>query len=88
MAEAINGDSFVAPRHKNLRTMFYRIQPTVDAVAMVPLPPTRSPFFTNDFTSGVLEPNISRWNALPMPDAATRVDFIDGWVLAVLTSIC
>ena len=69
-AEQLSGSAFTAPRHKNLRSWLYRIQPSVvhgafrayqtaDATLATPTPPDQL-----------------RWQALPYPEQST--DFVHG----------
>ncbi|MAK56713.1 MAG: homogentisate 1,2-dioxygenase [Pusillimonas sp.] len=74
-AEQISGTAFTAPREANRRSWVYRIRPGA----------VHSPFkpYSNAWSGEQLcaqpEPNPMRWDALPVPSAAT--DFIDSWRL-------
>ena len=70
-AEQINGTGFTAERAHNHRTWMYRIRPSVLQSAFEALPATR---FTGDFSTGVVTPELLRWNPTPSSDG----DFLDG----------
>jgi predicted esterase len=80
-AEQINGSSFLAPRHENLRTWFYRIHPSVgthSAFQEYPLPRV-----TCGFSVPCAEPQ--RWSAIPHGEVKGKgqpplggVDFVHG----------
>lgn len=75
-AEQLSGTSFVAPRHENLRSWLYRIQPAVVHGAFVHCDAVwvrGTPFA--DHGAG---PRQMRWNALPIP--STPTDFLAGLV--------
>jgi homogentisate 1,2-dioxygenase len=72
-AEQLSGTAFTAPRHTNRRSWLYRIRPAVTHRAFVRV---AHPGFDEAFTDTPVSPNQLRWDALPMPRAAT--DFLDG----------
>lgn len=70
-AELISGNSFTAPRKENLRTWFYKIQPSVVQSAYTPIqhPTLKSgPFLTMD-------PNQLRWKPFEYSDKP--LDFLE-----------
>ncbi len=74
-AEQLSGTAFTAPRHKNLRTWFYRIRPSVlhDKIK-----PESSQSIADEFLSMVIDPNQFRWSPLPLPTEAESIDFVNG----------
>jgi homogentisate 1,2-dioxygenase len=75
-AEQLSGTAFTAPRSHNRRSWLYRIRP---AAVHLPFVPVEQERIVSDFSQvPPTPPNQLRWDALPLPDAAT--DFIDGWV--------
>lgn len=77
-AEQLSGTAFTAPRHANRRSWLYRIRP-----AAVHQPFEASPAgarWLNRFDEVATPPDQLRWDPLPLPDANTPVDFVDGMV--------
>ncbi len=75
-AEQLSGTAFTAPRSENRRSWLYRIRP---AAMHGPFSPFGgAPGFHNDFGDGPVTPDQLRWNPLPMPGAASPVDFVEG----------
>jgi homogentisate 1,2-dioxygenase len=75
-AEQLSGSSFTSPRHRNLRTWLYRIQPSVTHVNFKPRPSPAG--YSTDFRTLAPTPAPLRWNPLALPTHPT--DFIDGLV--------
>ena len=76
-AEQLSGTAFTAPRAQNRRSWLYRIRPASQHPPFAPLENTR---IVSDFHAmPPTPPNQLRWDPLPLPDAGTPVDFIDGW---------
>jgi homogentisate 1,2-dioxygenase len=74
-AEQLSGSAFTAPRHKNVRSWFYRILPSVKHR---PFQKIHSGHFTNDFT-GLPNPNQLRWHPFDIQSASEKqIDFVDG----------
>jgi homogentisate 1,2-dioxygenase len=75
-AEQINGTAFTAPRHLNQRSWLYKLRPSVSGqTAYVQIPKGQ---FSNDFASFVVTPTQLRWKELPLVNADSRVDFVQG----------
>ena len=72
--EQLSGSAFTAPRHKNNRTWFYRIRPSVlhGEFRLIQQNKLLSPPFSNTPPT----PNQLRWDPLPYPGDQT--DFIHG----------
>ena len=73
-AEQFNSTAFTAPRAHNRRNWFYRIRPSV--VQGEFLPYAQPAIETAPLQQGQADPNVQRWDPLPLPEAAT--DFVDG----------
>jgi homogentisate 1,2-dioxygenase len=73
--EQISGSAFTAPKGKNKRSWFYRLQPSVCHGAFCAYR-ANTHFLTPPFTDSEVSPNQLRWSA-PAPLSA-KVDFIDG----------
>jgi homogentisate 1,2-dioxygenase len=73
--ELLNGTPFTVRSTENSRVWMYRIRPSFAHSVLSPLPCAR-------FAAPLEEvnPNRTRWRPLPIPDAGTRVDFLDGLV--------
>ncbi len=73
--ELLNGTPFTVRSAENSRMWMYRIRPSFSHSVLTPLPCAR-------FAAPLEEvnPNRTRWRPLPIPDASTRVDFLDGLV--------
>lgn len=71
--ELISGTGFMADRHHNARTWLYRIRPSA---SHTPFEPLEHPTFRADWDASVVEPNLTGWSPLPIPEAPT--DFVDG----------
>lgn len=75
-AEQLSGTAFTAPRTENARSWFYRIRPSV----------CHKPFerydnvkdLTRNWNEIHPNPNQFRWNPFDIPNASTKVDFVDG----------
>lgn len=79
-AEQLSGTAFTAPRHRNQRSWFYRIRPSVSHLKFKLV--ENSPFrvATNDF---IVTPAQLRWDPMPLigiKETDQQVDFIDGLV--------
>lgn len=72
-AEQLSGSAFTSPRHENLRTWLYRIQP---AVVHLPFKSLAHAGIDGLLTTEPATPNQLRWDPLPMPSKAT--DFVAG----------
>jgi homogentisate 1,2-dioxygenase len=72
-AEQFTGTAFTAPRHANRRSWLYRIHPAAVHGEFTRLD---APWVTSRFDELTPSPNRLRWDALPVPRAAT--DFVDG----------
>ena len=77
-AEQLSGTAFTAPRHANRRSWLYRIRPA--AVHQPFETSTAGARWLNRFDEVATPPDQLRWDPLPMPDAKTPVDFVDGMV--------
>ncbi|MCC7702750.1 homogentisate 1,2-dioxygenase [Janthinobacterium sp. GW460P] len=76
-AEQLSGTAFTAPRAQNRRSWLYRIRPASQHPPFTLAENTR---IVSDFHAmPPTPPNQLRWDPLPLPDAGTPVDFIDGW---------
>lgn len=75
-AEQLSGTAFTAPRTENARSWFYRIRPSV----------CHKPFerydnvkdLTRNWNEIHPNPNQFRWNPFDIPNASSKVDFVDG----------
>jgi homogentisate 1,2-dioxygenase len=74
-AELLTGTAFTAPRHKNLRTWFYRIRPSV---LHEKIKPDTTQTISEELDGLVVDPNQFRWSPYPLPSESEKVDFIDG----------
>ena len=72
-AEQFSGTAFTAPRHANRRSWLYRIHPAAVHGEFTRLD---APWVTSRFDELTPSPNRLRWDALPVPRAAT--DFVEG----------
>ncbi len=72
-AEQFSGTAFTAPRHTNRRSWLYRIRPAALYGAFRPL---AARHLTSHFPPAPTSPNRLRWDAPPLPRAAT--DFVAG----------
>ncbi|HMN74496.1 MAG TPA: homogentisate 1,2-dioxygenase [Burkholderiaceae bacterium] len=78
-AEQLTGSAFTMPRHLNRRSWLYRIRPS----AVQTTPYERADVagrWLSRFDELPAPPNQLRWDPLPMPDAKTPTDFLDGMV--------
>ena len=78
-AEQLTGTAFTMPRHLNRRAWLYRLRPS----AVQATPYERADVgrrWLSRFDEVPAPPNQLRWDPLPMPDAKTPTDFIDGMV--------
>ncbi len=73
-AEQLNGTAFTVERHRNARTWFYRIRPSVSHSAFEPI---SNGLLTNDFSNAVASPELMRWRPLSIPTEGAT-DFIQG----------
>ncbi|MFN0140778.1 MAG: homogentisate 1,2-dioxygenase [Pyrinomonadaceae bacterium] len=73
-AEQFSGTAFTVPRSGNKRTWTYRIRPSVLHKRFKQI--ENKQFRSSPFDEVVTTPNQLRWDALPIPTAAT--DFVDG----------
>jgi homogentisate 1,2-dioxygenase len=73
--ELLNGTPFTVRSAENSRVWMYRVRPSFSHGPFVPLAPGRFAAPLED-----VSPNRTRWRPLPLPDAATHVDFLDGLV--------
>ncbi len=74
-AEQVSGSAFTAPRAENLRSWQYRLRPSVQHAAYLPL--AHASLRTAPCQEVAASPNRLRWNPLPVqPDT----DFVDGLV--------
>jgi homogentisate 1,2-dioxygenase len=73
--ELLNGTPFTVKNAQNSRVWMYRVRASFSHTAYRELASSR---FTSELTH--VEPNRTRWTPLPIPDATTRVDFLDGLV--------
>ena len=73
--ELLNGTPFTAHNAENSRVWMYRVRPSFSHTAFTELPAARfcAPL-------GEVEPNRTRWKALPIPAAPSAIDFVDGLV--------
>ncbi|KQW66121.1 homogentisate 1,2-dioxygenase [Methylibium sp. Root1272] len=77
-AEQLSVTAFTAPRADNRRSWLYRIRP---AAMHAPFEPyDDGGRLVSDFSALATPPDPMRWNPLPLPAAATPIDFIDGLV--------
>ncbi|RKP56021.1 homogentisate 1,2-dioxygenase [Pararobbsia silviterrae] len=76
-AEQLSGTAFTAPRHQNRRSWLYRIRPSA---AHQPFEALAHDGVTDRFDGVPTSPNQLRWDPLPLPDADTARDFVDGLV--------
>jgi homogentisate 1,2-dioxygenase len=76
-AEQLTGSAFTALRPDNRRSWLYRIRP---AAMHAPFKQISAGSITSDFGNVATPPDPLRWNPLPIPSAATPVDFLDGIV--------
>jgi homogentisate 1,2-dioxygenase len=76
-AEQLSGTSFTTPRLNNARSWMYRIQPSCLHKPMVAAPQDGK-HIVGDFASMEIDPNQTRWQALPLPTEPT--DFVQGLV--------
>ena len=74
-AEQVSGSAFTAPRAENLRSWQYRLRPSVQHSAYLPL--AHAALRTAPCREVPASPNRLRWNPLPVP---SDTDFIDGLV--------
>jgi homogentisate 1,2-dioxygenase len=75
-AELLSGSAFTAPRADNRRTWLYRRQPSVMASPYQPYP--HAYWKTGAAEGEAAPPDPMRWHPLPLPEASTPQDFIDG----------
>jgi homogentisate 1,2-dioxygenase len=78
-AEQLTATAFTMPRHLNRRSWLYRIRPS----AVQTTPYERADVakrWLSSYDEVPAPPNQLRWDPLPMPDANTPTDFIDGMV--------
>ena len=73
--ELLNGTPFTVRNAQNSRVWMYRVRASFSHTPYRELASSR---FTSQLTS--VEPNRTRWRPLPIPDATSRVDFLDGLV--------
>ncbi|MEP5764285.1 MAG: homogentisate 1,2-dioxygenase [Halieaceae bacterium] len=73
-AEQFNSTAFTAPRAQNRRSWFYRIRPSVVQGEFTAY--QQPDMSTAPLQAFPADPNVQRWDPLPLPEAAT--DFIDG----------
>lgn len=66
-AEQVSGSAFTAPRHENRRSWLYRLRPSANHAAFVPVGDAA------EFAS--VSPNRLRWS--PRPKPSEHVDFLD-----------
>ncbi len=71
--ELLNGTPFTVRNAENSRVWMYRIRPAFSHGVQSVLPPGR---FAAECTEA--QPNRTRWKPPPIPEANTRVDFLDG----------
>ena len=74
-AEQINGTSFTVPRTDNQRAWLYRILPSV---AHGPFERLEHPGVDLAYLDRTPTPDLVGWRPLAIPEADTRVDFVDG----------
>jgi homogentisate 1,2-dioxygenase len=74
--EQISGTAFTQPRAVNRRTWAYRIVPSAAHSRFARIPNNR--IRSTPFHEIEADPNRLRWDALPLPLADERVDWIDG----------
>ena len=78
-AEQLTATAFTMPRHLNRRSWMYRIRPA--AMQNSPYEPADvAKRWLSRYDEVPAPPNQLRWDPLPMPDANTPTDFIDGMV--------
>ena len=73
--ELLNGTPFTVQNAQNSRVWMYRVRASFSHTPYRELASSR---FTSQLTN--VEPNRTRWTPLPIPDATSRVDFLDGLV--------
>lgn len=78
--EQLNGTSFLALRHENLRSWLYRIRPSVKHSKFTPI--SRGQLRSAPFSEVITPPDQLRWNPIEIPKNG-KVDFLDS-----LTTIC
>jgi homogentisate 1,2-dioxygenase len=78
-AEQLSGSAFTAPRSENVRTWFYRIQPSVCHNPFQRY--NRAKYLTDNWNEVHPNPNQFKWNPFDVP--TDKVDFVDG-----LNTIC
>ena len=74
--ELLNGTPFTVKNALNSRVWMYRVRASF---SHTPYRELASAQLTSELTH--VEPNRTRWTPLPIPDATTRVDFLDGLVM-------
>lgn len=75
-AEQLNGTSFLAPRHENLRSWLYRIRPSVVHGEYKPY--SLENFLSRPFDKSHLSPAQLRWD--PLPETKEDLAFLQGIV--------
>lgn len=80
-AEQLSGTAFTAPRHRNQRTWFYRIRPSVLHEPYEKY--SKSPFLTYNWSEQYPNPNQMRWKPFELNDATKKCNFVQG-----LQTIC
>lgn len=75
-AEQLSGSAFTMPRHSNLKTWLYKINPSVKHTDFVHIEKPKN-LITAPITKGVCPPNQMRWNKL---NYIMNMDFIDSLV--------
>lgn len=74
-AEQINGTAFALPRATNRRSWLYRIRPAATHGAFAPSDAGAN--WLSSFNQVPTPPNRMRWDPIAIPDADTKVDFVD-----------
>ncbi len=75
LPECVNGTPFTVKSAENARTFMYRVRASFSHGKFQPLPHARFAC-----ALGKVEHSRTRWRPLPMPDASSRTDFLDGLV--------
>lgn len=79
-AEQLSGSAFTAPRHSNLRSWLYRIQPSVKHMGRFTAAPHVAPLWESEpsVEAGGLPIGPHRWGPTPLPQEGEGVSFLEG----------
>lgn len=75
-AEQLSGTAFTVPRHRNQRTWFYRIRPSVihDPFERY----SGAPYLTSNWSEQHPNPNQMRWKPFELNDSKKMCNFVQG----------